>query len=150
MYLCYDSHTGCYTDHFDWQGEGVAYRGRALVEIQTTLGELPEVPVEDINNDDILRVQVSPPRISGNMKIPLTWELLVNCVVFFLKTNLLHGWVHYPEFSSQKFMRRRKYKLHAAFLNATMVSAIDAPVEFEVSIGKQHHSSWLLSSSFFL
>lgn len=36
----------------------------------------------------------------------------------------------------QKFMRRRKYKLHAAFLNATMVSAIDAPVEFELSIGK--------------
>lgn len=50
----------------------MAYRGRALVEIQTTLGELPEVPVEDINNDDILRVQVSPLRISGNMKIPLT------------------------------------------------------------------------------
>lgn len=40
-------------------------------------------------------------------------------------------------------MRRRKYKLHAAFLNATMVSAIDAPVEFEVSIGKQHHNSLL-------
>ncbi len=33
-------------------------------------------------------------------------------------------------------MRRRKFKLHAAFLNATMVSAVDAPVEFEVSIGK--------------
>ncbi|XP_062617173.1 dysferlin-like, partial [Saccostrea cucullata] len=32
-------------------------------------------------------------------------------------------------------MRRRSYKLHAAFLNATMVSAIDAPVEFEISIG---------------
>lgn len=40
-------------------------------------------------------------------------------------------------------MRRRKYKLHAAFLNATMVSAIDAPVEFEVSIGKQRHNSLL-------
>ena len=39
----------------------------------------------------------------------------------------------------QKFMRRRKYKLHAAFLNATMVSAIDAPVEFELSIGKIKH-----------
>ena len=36
----------------------------------------------------------------------------------------------------QKFMRKRRYKLHAAFLNATMISAIDAPVEFEVSIGK--------------
>nr|XP_022342080.1 myoferlin-like isoform X4 [Crassostrea virginica] len=73
------------------KGEGVAYRGRALLEIKTELGQLPELPVDDINNDDLLRVQ--------------------------------------------KFMRRRKYKLHAAFLNATMVSAIDAPVEFEVSIG---------------
>lgn len=55
-------------DHFVWQGEGVAYRGRALVEIQTTLGELPEVPVEDINNDDILRVQVSPPGCISQLK----------------------------------------------------------------------------------
>lgn len=74
------------------QGEGVAYRGRALVEMNTILGQLPEQNVVDIENDDVLRVQ--------------------------------------------KFMRRRKYKLHAAFLNATMVSAIDAPVEFELSIGK--------------
>lgn len=58
-------------DHFDWQGEGVAYRGRALLEIQTTLGELPEVPVEDINNDDILRVQVSPPDVSVRLKYHL-------------------------------------------------------------------------------
>ena len=35
----------------------------------------------------------------------------------------------------QKFQRRRKFKLHCALMNATMVSAIDAPVEFEVSIG---------------
>lgn len=45
----------------DWQGEGVAYRGRALLEIKTDLGELPELPVDDINNDDLLRVQVSLP-----------------------------------------------------------------------------------------
>ena len=32
-------------------------------------------------------------------------------------------------------MRRRKYRLHAAFLNATMISAVDAPIEFEISIG---------------
>lgn len=57
----------------------------------TTLGQLPEQNVVDIDNDNQLRVQ--------------------------------------------KFMRRRKYKLHAAFLNATMISAIDAPVEFELSIG---------------
>jgi myoferlin len=35
----------------------------------------------------------------------------------------------------QKFKRRRKFCLHAAFLNASMISAVDAPVEFEVSIG---------------
>ena len=75
-----------------YQGEGVAYRGRALIELQTILGEMPEEESGEINQDDQLRVQ--------------------------------------------KFQRRRKFKLHAAFLNATMVSAIDAPVEFEVSIGE--------------
>ncbi|XP_052821675.1 myoferlin isoform X1 [Octopus bimaculoides] len=82
-------------DEFDdlniGKGEGVAYRGRALLELKTVLGELPELALTDIPNDDLLKVQ--------------------------------------------KFMRRRNYKLHAAFLNATMVSCIDAPIEFEVSIG---------------
>ena len=41
------------------QGEGVAYRGRALVELVTTLGEIPEIPVADIENSELLRVQVS-------------------------------------------------------------------------------------------
>lgn len=73
------------------KGEGVAFRGRAMVELKTIDGELPDVPVEDIGAGDVLKVQT--------------------------------------------FMRKRRYKLHAAFFNATMVSAIDAPVEFEVSIG---------------
>ncbi|XP_064630282.1 myoferlin-like isoform X1 [Lineus longissimus] len=73
------------------KGEGCAYRGRAIVELQTKLGEMPEVDVEDLNNDFVLR--------------------------------------------AGKFLRRRKYRLHCAFLNATMIQAIDAPVEFEVSIG---------------
>nr|CDS32028.1 myoferlin [Hymenolepis microstoma] len=34
-----------------------------------------------------------------------------------------------------KFMRRRKYVLHAAFFQANMISIDDAPIEFEVSIG---------------
>ncbi len=34
------------------------------------------------------------------------------------------------------FLRRRKYKLFGAFFSATMVDPKDAPVEFEVSIGK--------------
>ncbi|GAB1610572.1 myoferlin-like isoform X9, partial [Argonauta hians] len=82
-------------DEFDdlniGKGEGVAYRGRALLELKTVLGELPELAINDIPNDDLLKVQ--------------------------------------------KFMRRRNYKLHAAFLNASMISCIDAPIEFEVSIG---------------
>lgn len=36
----------------------------------------------------------------------------------------------------QPFLRRRKYKLYACFLEATMISIDDSPVEFEVSIGK--------------
>ena len=36
----------------------MAYRGRVLVELQTILDEEPTSPVEDINADDVLRVQV--------------------------------------------------------------------------------------------
>ncbi len=35
----------------------------------------------------------------------------------------------------QPFLRRRKYKLYACFMEATMISVDDNPVEFEVSIG---------------
>ena len=40
------------------QGEGVAYRGRVLVELQTVLGDMPNTPVEDISADSVIRVQV--------------------------------------------------------------------------------------------
>ena len=72
------------------------HRGRVLVQLDTILGDLPDVPVDDILSEDVYKVQ--------------------------------------------KFQRR---KLHCAFMNATMVSAIDAPVEFEVSIGEYTgHSTW--------
>ena len=35
----------------------------------------------------------------------------------------------------QKYLRRRQFRLHSAFINATMISEIDGAVEFEVSIG---------------
>ncbi|KAG1682548.1 Dysferlin [Nymphon striatum] len=35
----------------------------------------------------------------------------------------------------QPYCRRRRYRLHAAFIDAMMVSIVDGPVEFEVSIG---------------
>lgn len=34
------------------------------------------------------------------------------------------------------YLRRRKYRLFAAFFSATCVYPTDAPVEFEVSIGE--------------
>ncbi|XP_077992044.1 myoferlin-like isoform X14 [Glandiceps talaboti] len=38
------------------KGEGVAYRGRALVALETKLGEYPEIPVDEIHNHDVLAV----------------------------------------------------------------------------------------------
>lgn len=74
------------------KGEGVAYRGRIMMELSTTLGETPEESLTEIHPDSVQRLS--------------------------------------------KYLRRRKYRLHAAFLNASMVTSVDAPAEFEVSIGK--------------
>uniref|UniRef100_A0A8V5GF62 Uncharacterized protein n=1 Tax=Melopsittacus undulatus TaxID=13146 RepID=A0A8V5GF62_MELUD len=73
------------------KGEGVAYRGRMLVELETKLVEHVEQKVEDITADDILRVE--------------------------------------------KYLRRRKYSLFAAFYSATMLQDVDDAIQFEVSIG---------------
>ena len=35
----------------------------------------------------------------------------------------------------QPYLRRRKFKLFACFLEATMIASTDGPLEFEVSIG---------------
>ncbi|XP_063257332.1 dysferlin isoform X10 [Prinia subflava] len=73
------------------KGEGVAYRGRILVELETKLVEHMEQKVEEIPADDILRVE--------------------------------------------KYLRRRKYSLFAAFYSATMLQGVDGAVQFEVSVG---------------
>lgn len=73
-------------------GEGVAYRGRILLEIQTVLNERSgEIPIGDIKHTDVLKLG--------------------------------------------PILNRKKFKLHAAFHDATMLSVIDKPVQFEVSIG---------------
>lgn len=41
------------------QEEGVAYRGRVLLELNTKLSERVEQKVEDIQSDDLLVVEVS-------------------------------------------------------------------------------------------
>ena len=41
------------------QGEGVAFRGRVLLQLETLLGEMPEIESDDILNDDIYKVQVN-------------------------------------------------------------------------------------------
>ncbi|KAJ8781330.1 hypothetical protein J1605_011314 [Eschrichtius robustus] len=73
------------------EGEGVAYRGRLLLSLETKLVEHSEQKVEDLPADDILRVE--------------------------------------------KYLRRRKYSLFAAFYSATMLQDVDDAVQFEVSIG---------------
>ncbi|KAJ6658561.1 hypothetical protein lerEdw1_019949 [Lerista edwardsae] len=73
------------------KGEGVAYRGRLLVELETKLVDHVEQKLEDIPADDILRVE--------------------------------------------KYLRRRKYCLFAAFYSATMLQDVDDAIQFEVSIG---------------
>ena len=72
-------------------GEGVSYRGRVLVKVETKLGEHPEQVLAEIPNEEVQRVG--------------------------------------------KYLRRRKYRLYCALLDANMVSESDDPVEFEISIG---------------
>ncbi|KAJ8268835.1 hypothetical protein COCON_G00114420 [Conger conger] len=73
------------------KGEGVAYRGRLLLELSTKLVDKMEHKVEDIPSDDLLVVE--------------------------------------------KFMRKRKYYLFAAFYSATLLQDVDDAIQFEVSIG---------------
>ncbi|KAJ8392183.1 hypothetical protein AAFF_G00077510 [Aldrovandia affinis] len=73
------------------KGEGVAYRGRVLMELSTKLVDRVEHKVEDIPSDDLLVVE--------------------------------------------KFMRKRKHYLFAAFYSATLLQDVDDAIQFEVSIG---------------
>jgi hypothetical protein len=81
----------CSRKRFVNQGEGVAYRGRIFVELQTILGETPSEPISDISNSDLIRA------------LP--------------------------------YQSRKKYKLHAAFLDASMLYEHESTIEFEISIG---------------
>ena len=44
------------------QGEGVAYRGRALVELETKMDVEMTKSAEDLQSDEIIRVQVRMPK----------------------------------------------------------------------------------------
>ncbi|XP_073692733.1 dysferlin [Garra rufa] len=72
-------------------GEGVAYRGRLLLEVITKLSDQVDQKTDDIHPDDLLVVE--------------------------------------------KFMRKRKFSLFAAFYSATLLQDVDDAVQFEVSIG---------------
>ena len=47
----------------------------------------------------------------------------------------------------QPFLRRRKYKLYACFLEATMIAIDDSPVEFEISIGERNTQNFNMRPS---
>ena len=48
----------CFVLFCFFQGEGVAYRGRVLIELETKMDTQPTQLVEDVLSDDIIRVQV--------------------------------------------------------------------------------------------
>lgn len=48
---------------FTSQGEGVAYRGRVLIELSSKLDEKVEKRLEDVSSDDILLAQVRRDRL---------------------------------------------------------------------------------------
>lgn len=73
------------------KGKGVAYRGRALLDLTMTIGELPKDVTEELSIEQQVKVE--------------------------------------------KFMAKRKFKLNATFMNATMIYLQDTTVQFEVSIG---------------
>ncbi|XP_029931461.1 dysferlin isoform X2 [Myripristis murdjan] len=73
------------------KGEGVAYRGRVLMELTTKLVDKLEQKTEEIPPDDLLVVE--------------------------------------------KFLRKRKFSLFAAFYSATLLQDVDDAIQFEVSIG---------------
>ncbi|CAF4257287.1 unnamed protein product, partial [Rotaria sp. Silwood2] len=75
--------------------EGVAYRGRRFVELQTILGETLTEPVGNISNSDLIRA------------LP--------------------------------YQSRKKYKLHAAFLDAL----INLMILLEMQVVQQHHQQIL-------
>lgn len=60
MYVCpYWAISGHSFKTISLQGEGVAYRGRILVELTTKLDQKADKAVDGIPTDDILVVQVS-------------------------------------------------------------------------------------------
>lgn len=60
--LCFLALTALLVTRFLLQGEGVAYRGRLLLSLETRLVEHSEQKVEDLPADDILRVEVRTDR----------------------------------------------------------------------------------------
>ncbi|CAF1161705.1 unnamed protein product [Rotaria sp. Silwood1] len=73
------------------KSEGVAYRGRIFIELQTILGENPSESIGELSNSDLIRT------------LP--------------------------------YQSRKKYKLHAAFLDASILYEHESTVEFEISNG---------------
>ena len=65
----------------DGKGEGCAYRGRALIEMGTVMGEEPEKHVVEVDSDDLYRLHVSTgskimllgPKVNQKMKCKKIW-----------------------------------------------------------------------------
>lgn len=59
-----------------FQGEGVAYRGRVLVELETKLGPSSKEVAEDLQSHEIIRVQVLQKLNLWRSNFPFLYDFL--------------------------------------------------------------------------
>ena len=62
----------------------MAYRGRALVELVTELGEMPETPVEDIIKEDTYKIQVRVADIVIMIMIKIIIMIMAEMTVLYV------------------------------------------------------------------
>lgn len=90
-----------------------------LIEVETVLGRLPTELKEKISATECRKLQVC-------------CENIQNCVT--QKTN----YKSYMHVYTQVYQGKKKYKLFAIFLSASMISPGKKAVEFEISIGMKY------------
>lgn len=79
------------------QGEGVAYRGRILVELSTQMDGKVERNVDDICSDDILVAQVNIMQCNSNMLFKLVQKCFDMTGHFFLQCFFINICIHINE-----------------------------------------------------
>ena len=124
------------------QEEGIAYRGRILVDLSTNMGQAPEdqEPITPLEQDEVDRIMVS---LFVHIAIRCThhWSVIRRASASFFGFSIKKIWnpAKIILFKStplvQMNLGRHKYHLFASFFQGNMISEKENQVEFEVSIG---------------